>query len=212
MNIFKKTPTEPTSFFKKGNLKLYDVLKNSYNPNPHAFEKQGYQYDASLSNRNQQVYHNPNDNKLLISYTGTHNLSDWGTNLALVTGHLKDTKRYKEADKTYHLAKQKYAGADTIIAGHSLGSQLASSVAHKNDKVYTLDKANLPFQGIKSNETAFRTAGDPVSIFGAGSKRMTTLPAQSSLSFLLPTSVTKSVKNALESHKLDQIKNQQIYI
>jgi hypothetical protein len=205
----KPVPNHPV-FNKPSQLNLYDVINNSYNPNPNKF--QGYEYDSALSNKNQQTYYNPTENKLLISYTGTHNLSDWGTNVALATGHLKDTKRYKEAQQTYDLAKQKYAGADTTIAGHSLGGQLASSVAHKGDKVYTLDKASLPFQGIKSNETAYRSAGDVVSAFGIGAKRMKTLAPNSSYSFLLPTSIGKSVKNALEAHKVKQIKEKNIFI
>lgn len=211
MEEFNKSPSNNEFFNKPEKLNLYDVLTNSYKPSESAFEKQGYVYDKSLSNKNQQIYHNPTENKLLISYTGTQNLSDWGTNLALATGHLKDTKRYKESKKAYDLAKQKYAGADTTLAGHSLGSVLSSSVANKGDKVYTLDRPTLPFQGIRSNETAYRSGGDPVSIFSIGSKRMKTLPSKVGNSLFYP-SVVKSVKNALESHKVKQIKDKKIFI
>ena len=107
--------TNPTD-----DLMLFDVIKNSYAKNK-AKSMKGFNLDESLSNHNQQVYYNPNNKKLLYSVAGTHNLADVGTDIYLGAGHLKDTKRYKEAEKTLKQAKQKYNASKALIAGHSLG-------------------------------------------------------------------------------------------
>jgi hypothetical protein len=83
-------------------LDLKDVLKSSYKDKgkqKQELAKHGFFYDSMLSNANEQIYYNPKTNKLLNTVTGTHNVQDWGTDLYLSAGHLKDTNRYKEADR-----------------------------------------------------------------------------------------------------------------
>ena len=79
---------------ERGQLDLHDVLKNSYS-NKHRENMNGYKLDKELSNHNQQVYYNPDHKKLVVSVAGTHNLRDWGTDIFLGSGKLKDTNRYK---------------------------------------------------------------------------------------------------------------------
>lgn len=158
---------------------LHAVLKNSYNPDPNAF--QGYNYDKDLSNHNQQVYFHPEEKKLLFSVAGTHNASDVGTDAMLMAGKLKDSQRYKEAQNTLALAKAKYQPDNTTLAGHSLGATVVSYLGGKNDKVFTLDKGATIGQKSRKNETAFRSAGDAVSILNANSKNMTTIPNKNSI-------------------------------
>lgn len=184
------------------NLNFYDVLKNSYKPTSSAFSKQGYIYDKDLSNHNQQVYYNPKDKKMVLSVAGTHNLKDWGTNAYLATGQLKKTKRYKEAQNTLSKAKQKYQPANTTVAGHSLGGSIGQYIAGGNDKVYTLDKGATIGQKTRANETAFRHSNDLVSLFSATNSRMHT--------FGIPKVPT--VRNALEAHRVDRIKDKNIFI
>ena len=93
--------------------KLHTVLKRSYASRDE--QKKGfhdgvddYDFDDSLSNDNQQVYYDKKKKKLLVSVAGTHNLKDVGTDVYLAMGHLKDTNRYKEADRILKEAKQKY--------------------------------------------------------------------------------------------------------
>jgi hypothetical protein len=65
-------------------MDLHKVLKNSYasrKKQKKAFLKDGYRYDKFLSNDNEQVYYNPNNKKLLMSVAGTHNLSNFGTDI-----------------------------------------------------------------------------------------------------------------------------------
>ena len=50
-------------------LKLSKVLKLSYDNNinhQQKMKKNGYAYDSMLSNKNEHVYYNPKNNKLLI--------------------------------------------------------------------------------------------------------------------------------------------------
>ena len=85
-------------------VSLHSVLKNSYKSKPSA-NMNGYELDKSLSNHNQQVYYNPNEKKLLMSVTGSHNLRYVGTDFMLGTGKLKihlDIKKQKQ-----QLIKQK---------------------------------------------------------------------------------------------------------
>ena len=91
---------------KSGELDLHDVLKNSYS-NKHRENMNGYKLDKELSNHNQQVYYNPDHKKLVVSVAGTHKLRDWGTDIFLGAGKLKDTNRYKEAKSIYDKAKNK---------------------------------------------------------------------------------------------------------
>jgi len=188
-------------------LDLYDVLKNSYasqNKQKEAFKKDGYLYDQKLSNHNEQVYYNPNNKKLLMSVAGTHNISDIGTDIYLAAGHLKDTNRYKEAQSVLQRAKQKYNISNATLAGHSLGG-LVQYIGSKNDKVYTLDKGATIGQKTRSNETAYRTKGDVVSLLNANSTRMKTLsnPQFRTNNFL---------RDAINSHNVDNIKGKNIFI
>ena len=157
---------------------LYDVVKASYKTGDEqktSLGKYGYVRDADLSNGNEQAYYNPDKKKLIYAVTGTHNLADWGTDAYLAAGKIKDTNRYKEADAGLKKAKLKY-GVDTAnIYGHSLGGTIGGYIGGANDKVETLDKGATLFQKVRSNEHAYRTAGDAVSLLNAGSTNMTTL-------------------------------------
>jgi len=188
-------------------LNLHEVLKNSYasrNKQKGAFKNQGYVYDSNLSNDNEQVYYNPSQRKLLFSVTGTHNLRDYGTDLWLAAGKLKDTKRYQEAKNILHRAKQKYHISNATLAGHSLGG-LVQYIGNRNDKVYTLDKGATIGQKIRSNEKAYRTSGDLVSVLNANNRRMKTLknPHIETGNFII---------DSFNAHSVDNIKNSNIKI
>lgn len=62
-------------------LSLYDSLRVGYlgneNKQGNQMAKYGYQIDKKLSNDNQQVYFNPQTNKLLYNVTGSKSLTDW---------------------------------------------------------------------------------------------------------------------------------------
>ena len=62
----------------------------------------------------------------MVSVAGTHNLRDWGTDIYLGLGKLKDTNRYKEAKSVYDKAKSKYNPLQCSAIGHSLGGTIAN--------------------------------------------------------------------------------------
>ena len=196
------------------NLNLHTALKNSYKkPTDSAFDmlKNGYQQDPSLSNHNQQVYYNNKDKKLLVSVAGTHNLSDWGTDLWLGAGGLKSTNRYKEADNILKKAKEKYKpiNGNTTVIGHSLGASIGAGIASKagGDTYIGLDAGYTIGQKTSNNPNfkSFRTAGDVVSILGANAKHMKTLKNTIPKTGIRPLDV-------LNSHNINQIRKEKIFV
>ena len=100
---------------------------------------------------------------------------------------------------------------------------MAQYIGSGKDKVYTLDKGATIGQKTRSNENAYRTAGDAVSLLNAKSTRMTTLKKNKPKFSVLNTIkdgalnyATKGwygrVKNVLSSHDVDQIKDKNIFI
>jgi len=188
MNIFKKGSLKPSkNIFSKGNgqqqssllnkgcMSLDKALKNTYDTkqNQSKFGKDcGYEYDAGLSNDNQQVYYNKDKNHLMYSVAGTHNANDIGTDLKMMVskGGVKSTDRYREARDTLNKAKNKYKGASTTGVAHSLGGHIISNLDGIDNKI-TYNKAHLnPFTGNSSNETSIRTYGDAVSFLSSRNK------------------------------------------
>jgi hypothetical protein len=209
------------------NLNLHTVLKNSYKDpkkSKKSMRESGYYLDKQLSNHNQQVYYKPNEKKLLVSVAGTHNLSDWGTDLALATGNLKNTSRYKEADSILKKAKQKYNPSNTTVAGHSLGGSIASYIASKagRDKAITLDAGYTIGQRTRSNTQALRSAGDAVSLLGANAKHTKTINNGNIISnhkYAIAGSLfgpigtgIGALADAFKAHDVDNIKNNKILI
>jgi len=207
-------------------MDLDHILKLSYkdkNKQKNEMAKQGYNYDSMLSNNNNATYYNPTSNKLMFSVAGTHSLSDWGTDLWLGAGHLKDTNRYKDSKKLLDQAKKKY-NTNATISGHSLGGTIAGYIGDRNDKVYTVDKGATIGQKMRSNEHAYRSAGDVVSLLNAGSKHMTTLanPNGGLLSNVVKSSVIGSTnpvlgvanfaKNVIQAHDIDNIQKDRIRV
>ena len=189
---------------------LYDLLKASYK-NSHeqatSLSRFGYNRDEELSNDNQQAYFNPEKKKLIYTVFGTHNAKDWGTNAYLAVGKIKDTNRYNLADAGLKKAKLKYGVSDASIYGHSLGGTIARYIDGSGDTVKTLDKGATIGQKVHSNEKAYRTAFDPVSLLNANSKNMTTLPNTNKKirTGLLPLD---AVINGVKAHDVDCIKGQ----
>ena len=174
-HIFKKGNPQRT-MLQKGCLGLYDAMKNTYatQDKQAEFGKEcGYEYDKELSNHNQQVYYNKDKGHLMFSVSGTHNISDLGTDSMLVLGRLKNTDRYKEADMTLKKAKAKYNPKFTTGVAHSLGGSILSKLSV--DKAITMNKGAEIGARTRNNEIAFRTTGDVVSVFADGNKNMTTI-------------------------------------
>lgn len=131
--------------------------------------------------------------------------NDLITDVALATGHLKDTHRYKEAEDILGAAKKKYAvdGDAISIVGHSLGGAIASDMANENKQaqVITYNKGvgvDGLFRGNASNERAYVTPGDLVSL-GANGKRGTRY-------------IGKGSTNPLEAHSSENLKSSNLFV
>jgi hypothetical protein len=186
-------------------LSLYDTLHHSYKPlkeQKKFYKDKGYYLDKKLSNDNQQVLYNPTSKKLLYNIAGTHNLKDWGTDAYLLAGKLKDTNRYKEADKNLQQAKQKYGVANATITGHSLGGAIGNYIAKGNDKAYLLDEGATFGQKQRNNDNHqhFRTRGDLVSALVSNHSNVKSL------------SNKNASKDFLRAHNVENIKNENIFI
>lgn len=178
---------------------VHKALKNSYSKEK-AKRLGGYLLDEELSSHNQQVYYHPKKKKVLYTVTGTHNMKDAGTDVALAFGKLKDTDRYKEADRTYKQAKQKYGVDKATVMGHSLGGTIAGYIANpENDEVITLDKGATFGQRVRSEERAYRKSGDYVSLLNKHDPNMRTFTNKKER-------YTNWFSKAIDDHKVDRIK------
>jgi len=188
-------------------ISLYEPIKAGYQDKKKqkALISKGYVRDNALSNDNEQVYYNPSNKKLLVNITGTHNISDIGTDLYLAAGKLKDTDRYKEGKKVLEKAKRKYGVNKATITGHSLGGQIANYVASSEDKVTTLDPGYTIGQKARKNVKNYRTKGDWVSLFS---------PYGNTTTLKNPNKPSRLgiVYDGLQAHNVDNIKNDPIII
>lgn len=170
----KKKPKK--DLLTEGDVDLHAVIKSSYGKeaDQEKFAKDyNYIFDKELSNDNQQVYFNPENKHLMFSVTGTHNLADVGTDFKLMTGGLKQTKRFKEAEDTFAKAKSKYEPSSTTAVGHSMGGSITAKL--NADKIVTYNKGMELGGKTRKRETAVRSTGDIISALGMGNKHMTTI-------------------------------------
>lgn len=176
LNAKKKDVKKSPPQVHKDGKSLYRVLKSSYGDRSvqrEALKTEGYILDEDLSSHNQQVYYKPEERKLVYAVTGTHNLSDVGTDAALLVGSLKSTRRFKEADRVYKQAQQKYEPEKTTVVGHSLGGTIASEVASDKDRIITYNKGAFIKTKTRKNEETYHTFGDPISMLsGNQTKRL----------------------------------------
>jgi len=200
-------------------VNLSKVLKVGYKSTEKqgkVMNRYGYKIDKDLSNDNQQVYFNPNEKELLYNVTGTHNLTDVGTDIYLGLGKLKDTSRYKQADQTLKKAKAKYGVSSATVTGHSLGASVSQGIAKPEDQEYSLNAGYTIGQKTKGgNQHNYRTQGDVVSLLGAGSKNLKTIGKKENTSVLgsfLKGGIVGLGQNLLKSHKPETIKKQNIFV
>lgn len=197
-SLFRKGAGQrSTGLFKKEGLNLRDVIYNSYHSQD---SLGGYVKDKDLSGKRQQVYIDKDNKQLLYSVAGTRSGTDIFNDLRLATGGLKDTARYKSADKTLKIAKTKYDGYNTTIVGSSLGGSIASRLGGADDRRITYNAGEVGGK-TRGNTTAYRSSGDVVSLAGLNK----------SYSFGNPTTVL-SPSSWLYSHSSDRLKNEHIYI
>jgi len=172
---------------------IKDLLNKSYDPEISSLN--GYEIDPKLSGQRVQVYKKAGTNEAIVVHRGTKGIHDWGNDLKYVLGSdLKDTKRYKYAEKIQKQAEEKYGAENVTTLGHSLGSKLASEVGKDSKEVITYNKPVLPSEKYNANpkETTIRTSLDPVSIV---------LPFKTSDIFTIPSTSF----NPLTEHSPDAL-------
>jgi hypothetical protein len=163
-NLEKKQPRNPYP-----NLPLETGLNASYASVEKAQQKlqpYGYQVDTGLSTRENKVFYNPSQNKMVFSVAGTNPLSarDIGTDAYLSflgSAGLKQTNRYKEAKSVLEKAREKYKGSKKVLIGHSLGKSVISNLANPDEQVkgFATGSGLYPQGGGQS----YRTFYDPFS-------------------------------------------------
>jgi hypothetical protein len=188
---------------------LYDTLNSSYGnkQSMNKLKNEGYNLDTMLSNTNNQVWVNPNKNKLILGIKGTNSINDIGTDVYLGFGKLDKTDRFKESKSILNYAKQKYNGYDTTVTGHSLGATIGSKITNKNDKFIGFNEGIAPFQTTRSyngNHQHFRTGEDTVSILGSNATHMREIKNETKTG-ILPFDI-------LTSHSINTIKKSNIIL
>jgi hypothetical protein len=147
-DVFVK-PFRPDKSVKAliGDSALYSKMANeSYKRTDASLQLDGYSKDTSLSQINAVVYRSSDQKILVMAVRGTNpsNISDLATDVAVATGTLKASKRYKDISNLFNKVYKKYGpyvGKSLIkikyvIAGHSLGSSLALQLLLDNpDKI-----------------------------------------------------------------------------
>jgi len=197
---------------------LHTLIKASYedkNKQEDTLKRFGYDYDKELSNDTNQVYYNPQNNKLIHSVRGIASLSDVGTDAYLAVGKLKSTNRYKDSLNVYNKAKKKYNNSQSTLVGHSLGGGIVSELPSDNinDKVISYNKGSSLFHPAKANETSYRINSDLVSIANVNSSKTKTLRQKNrSLNPQFFNSGANYLYNSLLSHKPINIKDQKIFV
>jgi putative lipase involved disintegration of autophagic bodies len=191
-------------------VNLYDVLKSGYGDKKYQkkLHDLGYKKDSLISNRNNHIYVNEAEKKIIHNVKGTNPFSfdDVKTDVLLALGKLKDTDRYNDSKRVLILAKDKYQGFDTSIAGHSLGGRVAQLIGSKNDKVVSYNAGYTAFQPTRTkggNHLHYRTEGDLVSALSGNSKNITTLKNNN-------FNTGNLIYDSLKAHDLENIKSSNI--
>ena len=160
---------------------LKDLLQASYSRNTPAREigkKYGYTLDDSLSNAEQKVFIDKDNNPKIV-FTGSRKGADVITDLAILTGTAGLTPRFQRSSKLVDKVKDKYKNRPITALGDSLGGTLAESVGGKVDKVITSSKGVGLFgigKQIRNNQTDIRASNDVISVLRntqSGGKKVT---------------------------------------
>ena len=139
--------------------------------------------DEYLNNPRSVVYVNRRTGQSVMAIRGTGSSArDVVTDIRMGLGKdLKDTSRFKEAEKSYLEYADKYKRNRTI-AGHSLGSAIGQDISRKyrdaEDNFVLFNKPHTHFMSpevVDSRVQEYRIARDPVSMF---SRRAVTLQAK----------------------------------
>ena len=191
---------------KGGSLKIKEIrtfLEASYNPDApkNIF---GYSLDENFSSLYGKVYVNEVLKKVVLSFRGTVETSDWANNLiyAANSSAYRLTPRFKEAQKMATKAVKRYKGYKIYNLGHSQGALLAH--LNNSDKIQNVIELNPAYkdEDIAKNEYIIRSSSDLVSSLTVPKKYMNNLLYTNWSKSHLLTIPAKS-SNPLTEHKVD---------
>ena len=193
-------------------ISLKTVVKSAYGDkkSKQKILNEGYVKDKKLSSANKKVFFNPNTNSLLFNVAGSRTAKDFLYNdPMLAIGKLKQTGRYKQAEKTLRKAKELYNPIDTTVTGHSLGASIGAGIASKNDKFLGFNAGYTIGQKTRSNKGQhhqYRTEGDLVSVLGSGAKNIKTLEGpKKTLADVIGGPLVTAYKSHLDYNKVKDI-------
>ena len=171
---------------------------------------EGYVKDKKLSSANQKVFYNPETGNLLFNVAGSRTAKDFLYNDPMLAfGKLKQTDRYKQADKTLKKAKEIYNPIATTVVGHSLGSSIGARITSKNYKFLGFNAGYTIGQKTRSNKgqhQQYRTEGDLVSVLGSGAKNIKNLEGpKTTLSDVIGGPLITAYKSHLDYNKVKDI-------
>jgi pimeloyl-ACP methyl ester carboxylesterase len=126
------------------------------------FEKKDFSTDEV------QVYEN--DGNYLVNVRGTANLADWGTDVYLAAGHLKDTSRYQRAKEIADKVRAQPGVKSVSFVGHSLGGAIAQYIAKGDEQVTAYNAGYTIGQPTRQNTKAYRRSWDIVSALGSNQR------------------------------------------
>jgi hypothetical protein len=153
-------------------------LEQSYKDDPKPVGK--FQVDKDLSTKRSAVYVNPSG-KVVVAHQGSKTLDDWTKyNPAILLGQYKNTKRYKDIEKTQKKVNEKYGKENVQTVTHSQTGVASKILAKKGlttpNQSVTLNPAIIgrKSKGLK----VFRSSGDVVSALTKLDKGDEVIPAK----------------------------------
>jgi hypothetical protein len=203
---FSQTQKEPSK------VPLEKALDVSYGQGD--LRPYGYIYDQSLSTKENKVFYNPKENKVIYTVAGTNPLSlrDIGTDAYLAfmgQSGLKATNRFKESEEVLKKARQKYPKSSKTLVGHSLGSAIVSTLAQGNENVKGFGTGSGLFPEKQVGET-YRTFYDPFSVTSDDTLISTYIPKKTGN--LRASQKVDYPQGAVPSHSYQNLRNKKIFV
>ena len=143
----------------------------------------GFQRDSELSNRNRQIFYNPESKHVVMSERGTvlnekqFKNSDLGNDALLALNLHHFSSRFKNSTATAKKTKKKYNDYDFTVTGHSAGGSAAQYVNRRLGVTAVTYSAHMPTSTIaqealrtiikdpkKLNAHNYSTIADPIGI------------------------------------------------
>lgn len=148
------------------------ILQDSYRNKSRINDSPNFELDREISNKHTKIYNDKSTGGMLITERGTHNfIHDIPTDIALLTGSLNKTKRFRNSQKTVNTAIEKHKPKNIRAISHSLGGNIINNLKlPENSKRITFNKGPDFFNKNKSEN--YRTNQDFISILNKKTKNI----------------------------------------